>query len=165
VRRLKLLRRQSRREQFKAAIKKIRGFTRKLVARVIPAAPPRESLVSHNPWKTGYKPNTEFVPKIYSGHLTVYRIHHRPYYRISDEALGWRKRVRGGVDVEYVPGDHTTILRDPNVQVLARNLRQRIQALKSESEKFSGLFEAKQGADESHCTRRSVTSVQSYERP
>ena len=165
VRRLKLLRRQSRQEQFKAAIKKIRGFTRKLVARVIPAAPSRESLVSHNPWKTGYKPNTEFVPKIYSGHLTVYRIHRRPYYRISDEALGWRKRVRGGVDVEYVPGDHTTILRDPNVQVLARNLRQRIQALKSESEKFSGLFEAERGADESHCTRRSVTSVQSYERP
>jgi thioesterase domain-containing protein len=165
VRQLKFLRRQSRQEQLKAVIKKIRGFTRKLVAKVVPASPPGEALVPHNPWKTGYKPNTDFVPKVYSGHLTVYRIHRRPYYRIRDEALGWRQRVRGGVDVEYIPGDHTTILREPNVQVLGQNLRQRIQALKSESEKFFGLFETEQGVDESHRTHRSVTSVQSYERP
>ncbi|HZI47045.1 MAG TPA: amino acid adenylation domain-containing protein, partial [Pyrinomonadaceae bacterium] len=133
VRRFRFLRRQSRQVQLDAFVKKMRGVFGSLFGK----AASNGSVFPHNPWKTGYKPNTDFIPKVYSGHLTVYRIHRRPYYRIRDEALGWRKRVRGGVDVQYVPGQHTTILRDPNVQVLAQNLRERIQALKNgEAEKL-----------------------------
>jgi aspartate racemase len=130
LRHLRFLRRQSREVLIKAFMKKFRRSLRNMVRTVVPGSSGEEPVVQHNPWKTGYKPKVEFVPTIFSGRLTVYRIHRRPYFRIRDEALGWRKRVQGGVDIEFVPGGHETILRDPNVQVLARNLRQRIQALK-----------------------------------
>lgn len=128
--RLKLLLRQSRREQMDAVIKKIGGLSRSIVAKVVPLSGLRESVVPQNPWKTGYKPKVDFIPKFYSGRVTIYRIRKRPYYRIRDEALGWRKRAMGGVDVAYVPGEHAALLRDPNVEVVARDLRERIQAVK-----------------------------------
>jgi thioesterase domain-containing protein len=101
-----------------------------MAERVSPNSQTAESHAHDNPWKTGYKPHVDFVPKHFSGNVTVYRIHNQPYYRSGDETLGWAKRVEGRVDVEYVPGKHPTILRDPNVQVLAQNLRQRIQAVR-----------------------------------
>jgi len=105
---------------------------RNIVASVSRGSRTGESHAAHNPWKTGYKPKVEqFVPKRFSGDLTIYRIQRQPYYRIRDEALGWGKRVGGRIEVEYVPGDHPTILRDPNVQVLALNLRERIEAVKN----------------------------------
>jgi aspartate racemase len=130
LRRLRYLRRQSRETQIKAVTKKIRGLVRKMAERVSPNSQTAESHAHDNPWKTGYKPHVDFVPKHFSGNVTVYRIHNQPYYRSGDETLGWAKRVEGRVDVEYVPGKHSTILRDPNVQVLAQNLRQRIQAVR-----------------------------------
>ncbi|HEX6719581.1 MAG TPA: amino acid adenylation domain-containing protein [Pyrinomonadaceae bacterium] len=154
VRRMKFLLRQSRREQLNAVIKKFRGFLQNIVARAVPDSQP---LVPHNPWKTGYKPNIKFDPKLYSGRLTVYRIQRQPYYRIRDEALGWRKRVRGGVDVEYVPGGHSTILRDPNAQVMARNLRERIQAVKrKKSKSFVESDKSDQGAETNDTARIGV---------
>jgi thioesterase domain-containing protein len=128
LRHLRYLRRQSRGKQIKAITKKVRGLLRKIVASL--GSRTNKSDVPDNPWKTGYKPNVDFVPKRFSGDLTVYRIQNQPYYRTGDETLGWGKRVEGRVDVEYIPGAHPTILRDPNVQILAQNLRERIQAVK-----------------------------------
>ena len=129
-RHLRYLRRQSRRVQIDAFRKKFQDSVRNIIRRIIPVSRSAESGVRQNPWKTGYKPNVAFVPKIFSGRLTVYRVDSQPYFRIRDEALGWGKRVRGGVDVEFVTGKHSTVLRDPHVQALAQNLRQRIQAVK-----------------------------------
>jgi thioesterase domain-containing protein len=131
LRHLRYLRRQSRTQQVKALTKKVRGLLRKMVATVSPNSRSDESHVPDNPWKTGYKPKIDFVPKRFSGDLTVYRIQSQPYYRIRNEALGWDQRVEGRVDVEYIPGAHATVLREPNVKVLARNLRERIAAVKN----------------------------------
>ena len=137
LRHLRYLRRQSRAKQFKAITKKVRGLLRRIVAGGSPASQTGEHSVPDNPWKTGYKPKVDFIPKRFSGDLTVYRIQRQPYYRIRDDALGWGQRVHGRVEVEYIPGDHPTILRDPNVQILAQNLRKRIQAVKeSRSDKY-----------------------------
>jgi len=134
LRHLRFLRRQSREQQIKAVTKKIRGFLRNIVTMVSPDSRTGESRDAQNPWKTGYKPKVNFAPKRFSGDLTVYRIQKQPYYRIRDEALGWGKRVEGCVNVEYIPGAHATILRDPNVQVIAQNLHQRIKAVKKSQE-------------------------------
>jgi aspartate racemase len=131
LRHLRYLRRQSRTQQVKALTKKVRGLLRKMVATVSPNSRSDESHVPDNPWKTGYKPKIDFVPKRFSGDLTVYRIQSQPYYRIRNEALGWDQRVEGRVDVEYIPGAHATVLREPNVKVLAQNLRERIAAVKN----------------------------------
>ncbi len=38
--------------------------------------------------------------------------------------LGWGGLAEGGVEVDEIPGDHYSILREPNVQALADRLRE-----------------------------------------
>jgi thioesterase domain-containing protein len=44
----------------------------------------------------------------------------------SDEALGWRSLVAGEVTVYQVPGNHLSMIAAPNVQVLAKSMRESI---------------------------------------
>ena len=45
-----------------------------------------------------------------------------------DEQHGWGRFVRGGVDVELCPGNHTSMCAEPHVQVLAAKLRASLDA-------------------------------------
>ena len=40
----------------------------------------------------------------------------------SDPALGWEKVIRGGIEILTVPGDHMTILEEPYVWDLVKQL-------------------------------------------
>ena len=71
-----------------------------------------------------YWPDSSFVPHIYDGPITVFRVSNQPATRIRSHTLGWEERTTGGVDVEIVPGDHNTVLREPYVQVLASRLNE-----------------------------------------
>lgn len=60
-----------------------------------------------------------YVPKTYSGKVTLFRSikHGKGVY------YGWDELVKGGVEIYDIPGDHRGILQEPNVQVLAEQLR------------------------------------------
>jgi amino acid adenylation domain-containing protein len=47
----------------------------------------------------------------------------------SDEALGWRSAVSGEVTVQQVPGNHLSMISAPNVQVLAKSMRESLENL------------------------------------
>uniref|UniRef100_A0A832GZZ6 Amino acid adenylation domain-containing protein n=1 Tax=Oscillatoriales cyanobacterium SpSt-402 TaxID=2282168 RepID=A0A832GZZ6_9CYAN len=52
-----------------------------------------------------------------------------PYAEIySDPLLGWEKRVTKGVRIYDVPGGHSSMLQDPNVQVMAEAMQTYIDA-------------------------------------
>lgn len=52
-----------------------------------------------------------------------------PYAEIySDPLLGWEKRVTAGVRVYDVPGGHSSMLQEPNVQVMAEEMQTYIDA-------------------------------------
>jgi amino acid adenylation domain-containing protein len=55
----------------------------------------------------------------YSGRLVLFRASEGPR---RPPALGWEELGTGGLDVEVVPGDHFTILREPDVARLAESL-------------------------------------------
>ena len=55
----------------------------------------------------------------------------QPYWRIHDQRLGWGDRTTGGVEVYDVPGDHSSILREPHVVEIARVLDARIDGAES----------------------------------
>ncbi|MDZ8110116.1 MAG: amino acid adenylation domain-containing protein [Nostoc sp. DedQUE12a] len=40
-----------------------------------------------------------------------------------DPQFGWGEIVAGGLDIHYIPGSHLSLLREPDVQVLAETLR------------------------------------------
>jgi thioesterase domain-containing protein len=63
-----------------------------------------------------------YIPQPYRGRATL--------FRASEEAadsqeltLGWEELAAEGVDLHWVPGNHHTMVREPHVQVLAKQLR------------------------------------------
>jgi thioesterase domain-containing protein len=40
-----------------------------------------------------------------------------------DQDLGWKTAAGGGLDVRIIPGAHLTILKEPYVQQLAKEIR------------------------------------------
>jgi thioesterase domain-containing protein/acyl carrier protein len=57
-----------------------------------------------------------------------------PYVDIyADEALGWRPRVAGTVQVVDIPGGHSSALQEPHVGELARKMQQCIDAALSKA--------------------------------
>ena len=69
-----------------------------------------------------YWPDSSFVPRTYDGRITVFRVPNQPATRIRSHNLGWESRCTRGVDVEVVPGEHQTLMREPHVKVLASRL-------------------------------------------
>jgi thioesterase domain-containing protein/acyl carrier protein len=70
-----------------------------------------------------YFPGPDFVPRTYGGRITVFRVQQQPRQRVRDPQLGWGKLARGGVDLHFIPGDHTNVLKEPHVQGLAAEMK------------------------------------------
>jgi len=63
-----------------------------------------------------------YTPRSYPGRVTLFRASIRPKSERFDHEMGWGKLARDGVEVHEVPGDHHTMIVEPNVQVLAASL-------------------------------------------
>jgi thioesterase domain-containing protein len=64
-----------------------------------------------------------YVPRPYAGKVISFRASQRSL-RGSDDPKGeWSRLAAGVVDVQDVPGDHNTMMTEPCVQVLARQLQ------------------------------------------
>jgi thioesterase domain-containing protein len=71
----------------------------------------------------------EYVAGDYDGSAVLFRGSYRLESDSSDPTLGWRASIRGGLEIVDVPGSHFTLVEEPHVQVLARELAARIAAL------------------------------------
>jgi len=63
-----------------------------------------------------------YVPQPYPQPLTLFTTD-ETVARTGDPLLGWQKLARGGINRHPVPGNHLTLLRQPQVQILAKQLR------------------------------------------
>jgi thioesterase domain-containing protein len=63
----------------------------------------------------------EYRPRVYDGRVTLFRAADNPVQN-PDSDLGWSEFAARGVDLHIVPGNHYTILREPNVMALAERL-------------------------------------------
>lgn len=68
----------------------------------------------------------EYRPKPYDGKVVLFRSEDLPESLdiARDPYFGWGVWAQGGVEVYHVPGRHTDMVREPNVQVLAAGLRE-----------------------------------------
>jgi thioesterase domain-containing protein len=64
-----------------------------------------------------------YVPQHYPGRVTLLRAAEQPAEAPEDLTLGLGELAGEGVDFHIVPGKHLTMLRKPNVQVLAEQLK------------------------------------------
>jgi thioesterase domain-containing protein len=87
---------------------------------------PSPSVIAKRKVRELYFPGPTFVPRTYEGRISVFRVQQQPRHRIRDEQLGWGKLARGGVDLHFIPGGHTDVLKEPQVQVLAAEMKKRL---------------------------------------
>ena len=85
------------------------------------------------PVKAVYWPGPSFVPRVYDGPITVFRVPKQSAIYIRSDALAWEKRSTRNVQVEIVQGKHDTILREPSVKILAARLTEIIAAIEAET--------------------------------
>jgi thioesterase domain-containing protein/acyl carrier protein len=64
-----------------------------------------------------------YRPSPYPGSITLFRARSPNSPAPVEGTLGWSRVAMGGVDVHEVPGEHLTIMHEPQVEELARNLR------------------------------------------
>ena len=64
---------------------------------------------------------SQYQPETYAGIVTLFRTKTRPlFHSLRDRTGGWTPYADGGVDVHYVDGHHTNMVRNPHAQGLAR---------------------------------------------
>ena len=64
-----------------------------------------------------------YRPKPYSGRVVIFRCESRPEGRFREDEYGWSRLAVGGLEVHFVPGNHADMFREPNVEIMAKALR------------------------------------------
>lgn len=65
----------------------------------------------------------QYVPQVHPGRVTLFRAAEQPSGVYPDPTLGWGRLAAGGLEVHDVPGDHGTVVREPNLRFLAEVLK------------------------------------------
>ena len=67
-----------------------------------------------------------YQPHPWPGQVTLFRTAVQPDPRLPMD-LGWTPFAQGGIEMYELPGDHDLVFREPNIQVLAAQLRARLE--------------------------------------
>jgi thioesterase domain-containing protein len=74
-------------------------------------------------WETHVHALFQHHPKPYAGHINLFRTRGHSLLCSFDESFGWGDLATEGVTIRIVSGAHETIMDEPNVQSLAKELR------------------------------------------
>jgi amino acid adenylation domain-containing protein len=64
-----------------------------------------------------------YRPKSYPGKITLLMCSDAPYRTYEDRRLAWHSVAEGGLEIHVVPGNHETMEREPNIQVIGNQLQ------------------------------------------
>lgn len=67
-----------------------------------------------------------YRPRPWTGPITLFRATVQPDPRLPQD-LGWTPLAEDGIELYELPGDHDLVFREPNIQVLAAQLRARLE--------------------------------------
>jgi amino acid adenylation domain-containing protein len=82
-------------------------------------------------WEARYWPGRSFVPPRFKGRITVMRVRRQNLYRIQSHDLGWSPWATEGTEVFTLPGDHTTLFREPQVAEVAAIVMRQLDRVQS----------------------------------
>ena len=69
-----------------------------------------------------YLASSRYVPQDFAGRVTLFRVNEERVGRPEEPTLGWQRLARGGVEIIEVPGTHTSLILEPHVRTLAKEL-------------------------------------------
>jgi thioesterase domain-containing protein len=88
-----------------------------------------------NVFVTNVNAASMYSPETCAGRVTLFRAAERMGSNLTDHE-GWNELAKE-VDVHLIPGDHFTMLRQPNVRILAQQLKGCIENAISKDRAFS----------------------------
>ncbi|NEO16390.1 MULTISPECIES: non-ribosomal peptide synthetase [unclassified Moorena] len=74
-------------------------------------------------FKTTAFASYNYEPQPYPGNIALFNSSEQPIDIAGDPTLGWRNLVGGEIEVHEIPGDHFSVIREPQVLVLAERLK------------------------------------------
>jgi len=77
-------------------------------------------------FKSNVQAMRRYVPHAYSGSIALFKASEQ-----FDEDLGWGAMAAGGVAMYAVPGNHYTVIREPNVEALAGQLEHHLRIVEA----------------------------------
>lgn len=105
--------------------------------------------------EASYLANREYVPGPYRGKVTLFRAGVRSAAGAGEPDMGWGRLALGGVEIREVPGDHVDMLLEPQVRLLAEQLRDCIRrAIDAEPQASPEAAPARSRPDRSQRTSR-----------
>lgn len=84
-------------------------------------------------YSTNVRAIQAYIPQAYSGDITLFHASDEVIAGLENPVAAWEKFTAGKVNVYTVPGDHYSILKETNVQVLATELKEHIKTDSSQS--------------------------------
>jgi len=117
----------------RSACRKARSLALKLVGRRIPTRfdllpPPLRSVETANS-----RARRSYEPTPYPDRVTLLLAVGETTRTLDDARLTWAELAEGGLELHLVPGDHLSMVTEPNVQVLTARLRDCLIRARSES--------------------------------
>lgn len=70
-----------------------------------------------------YEALTNYRPRVYPGRITLYRTRAEALFRSHATDKGWGRLTSAGVDLIFVPGNHTNLYQEPYAQFLAQQMK------------------------------------------
>jgi len=74
-------------------------------------------------WDVHLRASSQYHPRPYAGNLAVFRTPIYPFFCSFDPTFGWNEFVTGALTVKVIPGAHESILDEPHVREVARELK------------------------------------------
>jgi amino acid adenylation domain-containing protein len=91
-----------------------------IMADVLPADVELQHL--HRLWqvfKANFQAMSRYIPRPYPEQIVLFRASEHQ----TGEASGWQDLATGGLEIQWIQGDHYTLIQEPQVQILAEYLR------------------------------------------
>jgi thioesterase domain-containing protein len=73
-------------------------------------------------WEASLRALYSYTPEAYGGRIALFRAKVRPLFHHLEPDLGWSTIGVGQVDVWNFPGDHLSIMREPDCRLVAEQL-------------------------------------------
>jgi thioesterase domain-containing protein len=65
----------------------------------------------------------DYQPQVYSGQATLFWSNCQSQYIDLHPQLGWDELILEGIETCHLPGDRSSLMKEPHVQVLAQKLQ------------------------------------------
>jgi amino acid adenylation domain-containing protein len=80
-----------------------------------------------------------YVPPSYPGRVILFRSSHKPLTHLRDPHAGWKRYAAQGLEIYEIEGDHDNILLEPQVRMVARQLKACLEQVQTATHATLGL--------------------------